>query len=54
MDNGGMSALPRVGIGTDVHAFATEGSGRELWVAGLHWPGERHCYRAPSAVNDWN
>ena len=41
MDNGGMSALPRVGIGTDVHAFAAEGSGRELWIAGLHWPGER-------------
>ncbi len=35
-----MSALPRVGIGTDVHAFADD-SDRELWVAGLHWPGER-------------
>lgn len=33
--------LPRVGIGVDVHAFAPEGSARELWVAGLHWPGER-------------
>lgn len=35
-----MSALPRVGVGVDVHAVATAGSGRELWVAGLHWPGE--------------
>lgn len=33
--------LPRTGIGVDVHAVAPEGSGRELWVAGLHWPGER-------------
>lgn len=27
----------RVGIGTDVHAFA---SGRPLWLAGLMWPDE--------------
>ncbi|MEO7448227.1 MAG: 2-C-methyl-D-erythritol 2,4-cyclodiphosphate synthase [Humibacillus sp.] len=33
--------LPRVGIGVDVHAYAAEGSGRALWVAGLEWPGER-------------
>ncbi|MDO8149314.1 2-C-methyl-D-erythritol 2,4-cyclodiphosphate synthase [Isoptericola sp. b515] len=33
--------LPRTGIGVDVHAFAPEGSDRELWVGGLHWPGER-------------
>ncbi|MFC7374029.1 2-C-methyl-D-erythritol 2,4-cyclodiphosphate synthase [Brachybacterium sp. GCM10030268] len=33
--------LPRVGIGVDVHAFAPEGAQRELWVAGLHWEGER-------------
>ena len=33
--------LPRVGVGTDVHAFAPEGSDRQLHVAGLHWPGER-------------
>jgi len=36
-----MSALPRVGVGVDVHAFAPEGSPRELWVAGLLWAGER-------------
>ena len=29
--------LPRVGVGTDVHAFGGEGS---LWLAGLEWPGE--------------
>lgn len=28
---------PRVGIGTDVHAFGGDG---DLWLAGLHWPGE--------------
>lgn len=33
--------VPRTGIGVDVHAFAPEGSGRELWLGGLHWPGER-------------
>ena len=32
--------MPRVGVGVDVHAFATADSGRELWVAGLLWPGE--------------
>lgn len=36
-----MSVLPRVGVGVDVHALAPEGCARELWVAGLHWPGER-------------
>lgn len=30
--------LPQVGIGVDVHQF---GEGRELYLAGLHWPGER-------------
>lgn len=30
--------VPRVGIGTDVHAFDDDSP---LWVAGLHWPGER-------------
>lgn len=29
--------VPRVGIGTDVHAFGGEG---HLWLAGLEWPGE--------------
>ena len=29
--------LPRVGVGTDVHAFGGEG---DLWLAGLCWPGE--------------
>ncbi|WP_159793846.1 2-C-methyl-D-erythritol 2,4-cyclodiphosphate synthase [Puerhibacterium puerhi] len=35
------AGLPRTGVGVDVHAFAPEGSDRELWMAGLHWPGER-------------
>ncbi|MCR2784055.1 MULTISPECIES: 2-C-methyl-D-erythritol 4-phosphate cytidylyltransferase [unclassified Microbacterium] len=29
---------PRVGVGTDVHAFGGEGA---LWLAGLEWPGEQ-------------
>lgn len=32
--------LPRTGVGVDVHGFAGAESGRELWLAGLHWPGE--------------
>ena len=30
-------AAPRVGVGTDVHAFGGDGA---LWLAGLEWPGE--------------
>jgi 2-C-methyl-D-erythritol 2,4-cyclodiphosphate synthase len=33
--------LPRTGVGVDVHAYAPEGEDRELWLGGLHWPGER-------------
>ncbi len=29
------SEIPRIGVGTDVHAFA---AGREMWLAGLCWP----------------
>jgi 2-C-methyl-D-erythritol 2,4-cyclodiphosphate synthase len=36
-----MTVLPRTGVGIDVHAFAPESSGRELWLGGLRWPGER-------------
>lgn len=33
--------LPRVGIGHDIHAFAPEDQPTELWLAGLHWPGQQ-------------
>lgn len=36
-----MSTLPRTGVGVDVHAFASDEAPRPLWVAGLHWEGER-------------
>lgn len=36
-----MTTLPRTGLGIDVHAFAPPGDARELWVAGLLWPGEQ-------------
>lgn len=32
--------IPLVGIGVDVHAFEEEQT-RNLWLAGLEWPGER-------------
>ncbi|MCS5718337.1 2-C-methyl-D-erythritol 4-phosphate cytidylyltransferase [Herbiconiux sp. CPCC 205763] len=31
----------RTGIGVDAHAYASDDAPAELWVAGLHWPGER-------------
>lgn len=34
-----MTSAPRVGIGTDVHAFADEAD-RPMWLAGLHFPEE--------------
>lgn len=33
-----IEATPRTGIGFDVHAFSDDAP---LWLAGLHWPGER-------------
>ena len=36
----GALALPRIGTGVDVHAFADDPN-TPLWLAGLHWPGER-------------
>lgn len=36
----GPGRLPRVGIGTDVHAFADPSSGRPMALGGLTWPGE--------------
>ncbi|GAA1863824.1 2-C-methyl-D-erythritol 2,4-cyclodiphosphate synthase [Brevibacterium marinum] len=34
------AVIPRTGIGVDVHAHSQDPE-RELWVAGLQWPGER-------------
>ena len=31
------ASVPRVGVGTDVHAYGGDG---DLWLAGLQWPGE--------------
>lgn len=36
-----MTALPRTGIGVDVHAYADEASDRVLMLGCLEWPGER-------------
>jgi 2-C-methyl-D-erythritol 2,4-cyclodiphosphate synthase len=33
--------IPRTGVGVDAHAYAPECAPRPLWLAGLHWPGER-------------
>lgn len=37
----GQPILPRVGIGTDVHAYAELDSTKELWVGGARFMGER-------------
>ena len=34
-------ALPRTGIGVDVHAYAPRDAPAPLWLAGLLWEGER-------------
>lgn len=36
----GGPGVPRVGLGTDVHAFAPPGSDRVMWLACLPWPDE--------------
>jgi 2-C-methyl-D-erythritol 4-phosphate cytidylyltransferase / 2-C-methyl-D-erythritol 2,4-cyclodiphosphate synthase len=38
--NGRPAVVPRIGTGVDVHAFADDPT-TPLWLAGLHWPGER-------------
>jgi 2-C-methyl-D-erythritol 2,4-cyclodiphosphate synthase len=41
--NAAMTRIPRVGVGTDVHAFADThdgAAGRPMWLAGLHFPDE--------------
>lgn len=32
---------PRVGVGHDIHAVAPPDQPTEMWLAGLHWPGEQ-------------
>jgi len=41
MTGSGPAALPRTGVGVDVHAFAPYGAQRPLWLAGILWPDER-------------
>jgi 2-C-methyl-D-erythritol 2,4-cyclodiphosphate synthase len=36
-----LRALPRTGLGVDVHAYAAQPADRPLALAGLIWPGER-------------
>ena len=36
--DGRRAAVPRVGVGTDVHAF---GGDAALWLAGIEWPGDQ-------------
>lgn len=36
----GLPALPRIGVGVDVHPFAAADAGRPLALACLHWPEE--------------
>lgn len=38
-EQGTNQIIPRTGIGVDVHAFSSDPA-RELWVAGLLWPGQ--------------
>jgi 2-C-methyl-D-erythritol 4-phosphate cytidylyltransferase/2-C-methyl-D-erythritol 2,4-cyclodiphosphate synthase len=35
------ASATRIGVGTDTHAFAEQGSATPLWVGCLEWPGER-------------
>ncbi|WP_435298562.1 2-C-methyl-D-erythritol 2,4-cyclodiphosphate synthase [Timonella sp. A28] len=35
------SSMPLVGIGSDVHAFVVGQSEREMWLGGVHFPGEQ-------------
>lgn len=37
--NGVSNSQFRTGVGVDAHAFSQD-SNRQMWLAGLHWPGE--------------